>query len=256
MKRVALITGGARGIGFGVAQCLADEGFDLTVCGVREQDAAEQSLAELRRRGAEVLYVRADVADADARGRLVEAARQRFGRLHVLVNNAGIAPKTRADILEATEESFEHVMRINLQGPYFLTQACANWMIEQKRSDPDWQGCIVNISSVSATVASVQRGEYCISKAGIGMATQLWAARLGEFDIPVFEVRPGIIQTDMTAGVREKYDKLLAEGLAIQRRWGTPEDVGKAVAALARGDLTYSTGQVIMVDGGMTAPRL
>lgn len=256
MKRVALITGGARGIGFGVAQCLADEGFDLTVCGVREQDAAEQSLAELRRRGAEVLYVRADVADADARGRLVEAARQRFGRLHVLVNNAGIAPKTRADILEATEESFEHVMRINLQGPYFLTQACANWMIEQKRSDPDWQGCIVNISSVSATVASVQRGEYCISKAGIGMATQLWAARLGEFDIPVFEVRPGIIQTDMTAGVREKYDKLLAEGLAIQRRWGTPEDVGKAVAALARGDLTYSTGQIIMVDGGMTAPRL
>ncbi len=256
MKRVALITGGARGIGFGIAQCLADEGFDLTVCGVREQDAAEQSLAELRRRGAEVLYVRADVADADARGRLVDAVRQRFGRLHVLVNNAGIAPKTRADVLEATEESFEHVMRINLQGPYFLTQACANWMIEQKRSDPDWQGCIVNISSVSATMASVQRGEYCISKAGIGMATQLWAARLGEFDIPVFEVRPGIIQTDMTAGVHEKYDKLLAEGLAIQRRWGTPEDVGKAVAALARGDLTYSTGQIIMVDGGMTAPRL
>ena len=256
MKRVALITGGARGIGFGIAQCLADEGFDLTVCGVREQDAAEQSLAELRRRGAEVLYVRADVGDADARGRLVDAARRRFGRLHVLVNNAGVAPKTRADILEATEASFEHVMRTNLQGPYFLTQACANWMIEQKRSDSDWQGCIVNISSVSATAASVQRGEYCISKAGIGMATRLWAARLGEFDISVFEVRPGVIQTDMTAGVREKYDKLLAEGLAIQRRWGTPEDVGKAVAALARGDLTYSTGQIIMVDGGMTTPRL
>ncbi len=256
MKRVALITGGARGIGFGIAQCLADEGFDLTVCGVREQDAAEQSLAELRRRGAEVLYVQADVADADARRRLIDAARQRFGRLHVLVNNAGVAPKTRADILEATEASFEHVMRINLQGPYFLTQACANWMIEQKRSDPNWQGCIVNISSVSATAASVQRGEYCISKAGIGMATRLWAARLGEFDISVFEVRPGVIQTDMTAGVREKYDKLLAEGLAIQRRWGTPEDVGKAVAALARGDLAYSTGQIIMVDGGMTTPRL
>ncbi|MBU4273593.1 MAG: 3-ketoacyl-ACP reductase, partial [Planctomycetes bacterium] len=214
MKRVALITGGARGIGFGIAQCLADEGFDLTVCGVREQDAAEQSLAELRRRGAEVLYVQADVGDADARRRLVDAARRRFGRLHALVNNAGVAPKTRADILEATEASFEHVMRTNLQGPYFLTQASANWMIEQKRSDPDWRGCIVNISSVSATAASVQRGEYCISKAGIGMATRLWAARLGEFDIPVFEVRPGIIQTDMTAGVREKYDKLLAEGLA------------------------------------------
>ncbi len=256
MKRVALITGGARGIGFGIAQCLADEGFDLTVCGVRKQDAAEQSLAELRRRGAEVLYVRADVGDADARRRLVDMTKEKFDRLHVLVNNAGVAPKTRADILEATEASFEHVMRTNLQGPYFLTQASANWMIEQKRSDPDWQGCIVNISSVSATAASVQRGEYCISKAGIGMATRLWAARLGEFDIPVFEVRPGIIQTDMTAGVQEKYDKLLAEGLAIQRRWGTPEDVGKAVAALARGDLAYSTGQIIMVDGGMTTPRL
>ncbi|NLF06789.1 MAG: 3-ketoacyl-ACP reductase [Pirellulaceae bacterium] len=256
MKRVALITGGARGIGFGIARRLADEGFDLTVCGVRARAAAEPSLDELRRRGADLLYVQADVADAGARQRLIAAAREKFGRLHVLVNNAGVAPKVRADILEATEESYEYVMRTNLQGPYFLTQAAANWMIEQHRADAEWRGCIVNVSSVSATAASVNRGEYCISKAGIGMATRLWAARLGEFDIPVYEVRPGIIETDMTAGVREKYDKLLAEGLAIQSRWGTPDDVGKAVAALVRGDLIYSTGQVIMVDGGMTLPRL
>ncbi len=257
MKPVALITGGARGIGLGVARCLADEGFDLAVCGVRERSAAEEALAELRGREADVLYVRADVADAEARGRLIAAARERFGRLHVLVNNAGVAPKTRADVLEAAEDSFERVMRINLQGPYFLTQAAANWMIHQRRADAGWRGCIVNVSSVSATVASVSRGEYCISKAGISMATRLWAARLGEFDIPVYEVRPGVIETDMTAGVKEKYDKLLMEdGLAVQRRWGLPEDVGKAVAALARGDFPYSTGQVIMIDGGMTIPRL
>ena len=257
MKQVALITGGARGIGFGIARCLAEEGFDLTVCGVRDQAAAEESLADLRGRGADVLYVQADVADADARRRLIDSTREKFGRFNVLVNNAGVAPKTRADILEATEESYEYVMRTNLQGPYFLTQAAANWMIEQHRANAEWRGCIVNVSSVSATVASVLRGEYCISKAGVGMATRLWAARLGEFDIPVFEVRPGIIETDMTAGVKEKYDKLLLhDGLAIQPRWGTPDDVGRAVASLARGDFTYSTGQVIMIDGGMTLPRL
>ena len=137
-----------------------------------------------------------------------------------MVNNAGVAPKVRADVLEATEESFESVLKVNLQGPYFLTQAVANWMIQQKKAEPAWRGCIVNVSSISATVASVNRGDYCISKAGIAMATQLWASRLGEFDIPVYEVRPGVIKTDMTAGVTAKYDKLLGEGLAIQRRWG------------------------------------
>jgi 3-oxoacyl-[acyl-carrier protein] reductase len=174
----------------------------------------------------------------------------------VLVNNAGVAPQVRADILEATEESFDRVMRINLRGPYFLTQACANWMIAQKTSDLTFHGCIINISSISATAASVNRGEYCISKAGVGMATRLWAARLGEFDIPVYEVRPGLIKTDMTTGVEAKYDKLLAGGLAIQRRWGTPEDVGRVVAALTRDGFSYSTGQIITVDGGMTLSRL
>jgi NAD(P)-dependent dehydrogenase (short-subunit alcohol dehydrogenase family) len=186
---------------------------------------------------------------------MVSAIREKFGRLNVLVNNAGVAPKVRADILEATEESYERVMRINLQGPYFLTQAVANWMIEQN-GDGDFEGCIVNISSISATVASPSRGEYCISKAGVSMATKLWAVRLGEFGIPVYEVRPGIIKTDMTAPVTEKYDKLIAGGLLVQARWGLPGDIGKAVAALVRGDLAYSTGQVVMVDGGFGIERL
>ena len=256
MKRVALVTGGARGIGLGIAQCLARDGFDLALCGRRDEAAVAAVVEGLRTAGADVLYVPADVGKAADRGRLVEAVQTRFGRLHVLVNNAGVAPQVRADILEASEESFEYVLRTNLQGPYFLTQACARWMTAQRMSDSAFQGCIINVSSVSATMASIQRGEYCISKAGVSMATQLWAARLGEYGIPVYEVRPGVIRTDMTAAVQVRYDTLLADGLAIQRRWGTPEDVGKAVAAFARGDFTYSTGQVIMVDGGLTVPRL
>ena len=255
-RRVALVTGGSRGIGFGVAQALARDGFDLAVCGVRDESAASEALAALRAAGAEVLYAVCDVSQAAARERMVAAVRSKFERLDVLVNNAGMAPRERRDLLEATEASFEEVLRVNLQGPYFLTQACARWMVEQRAADPAFQGCIVNVSSVSATVASVNRGEYCISKAGISMATQLWAARLGSHGIPVYEVRPGIIRTDMTAGVQAKYDKLIAEGLLVQPRWGTPEDVGRAVAALARGDLAYSTGQVIMVDGGLSVPRL
>jgi 3-oxoacyl-[acyl-carrier protein] reductase len=255
-RRVALVTGGARGIGFGVARELARENFNLAVCGVRDPSAAAPALAELRQLGAEALYVQADISDTAARRKLLEAVREKFGRLHVLVNNAGVAPKVRADILEATEESFERVLKVNLQGPYFLTQQCARWMIEQKKAGPDWRGCVVNISSVSATEASVNRGEYCISKAGVAMATRLWAARLGEFDIPVYEIRPGIIRTDMTAGVQGKYDKLIAEGLLVQARWGMAEEVGKAAAMLARGELSYSTGQVLMVDGGLTLRRL
>ena len=245
MNRVALVTGGTRGIGLGIAQALQKEGFVIAACGVRPT-------CEHR----DIFYCQCDVSDPAARGRMLGAIRQRFGGLHVLVNNAGVAPKVRADVLEATEESFEYVLRTNLQGPYFLTQAVARWMIEQKKADPKFAGCIVNVSSVSATMASVNRGDYCISKAGVAMATQLWAARLGEFDLPVFEVRPGVIKTDMTAAVQAKYDKLFREGLAIQNRWGQPEDVGKVVAALARGDFAYSTGAVLMVDGGMTVQRL
>ena len=160
------------------------------------------------------------------------------------------------DILETTEASFDYVVDINLRGSFFLTQSAANWMVAQKQADADYQGCIINISSVSAAVASVNRGEYCISKAGLSMITKLFATRLGEYGIPVYEVQPGVIRTDMTAGVSEKYDKLIEEGLCVTKRWGYPEDIGKAVAALARGDFPYSTGQVIMVDGALTMPRL
>ena len=182
--------------------------------------------------------------------------RERLGRLHVLVNNAGMAPRVRADLLEAGEDSFERLMRVNLQGPYFLTQAVARWMLEQKRADAAWTGAVVFVTSTSATMASTNRGEYCVSKAGLAMASQLWAVRLAETGIPVYEVRPGIIRTDMTAPVTEKYDRLIGEGVVPQGRWGTPEDVGRVVAALARGDAPYSTGAVIAVDGGLTIPRL
>ena len=256
MKRVALVTGGSRGIGFGIAAALAKEGFDLAICGVREETAAIEALAKLRSSGSDVLYIQADISKTSDRQRLLAAVREHFGQLNVLVNNAGIAPRERRDILDATEESFDEVLWVNLRGPYFLTQAVARWLIEQKKANASFAGTIINVSSISATVASPSRGEYCISKAGISMATQLWATRLGEFGIPVYEVRPGIIKTDMTAGVQAKYDKLISEGLLVQPRWGTPEDVGRAVATLACGDLPYSTGQVIMVDGGLTLPRL
>lgn len=255
-KRVALVTGGARGIGYGISQALARDGFDLALAGQRPEEEVREPIEALRAAGAEVLYVRADVSDAEARGRLIDSVRDRFGRLDVLVNNAGVAPKERRDMLEATQESFDWVLDVNLRGPYFLTQLAANWMVEQRGADPDFAACIVYVTSISATVASTNRAEYCISKAGLSMAAQAWAVRLAEFGIPVFEVRPGIIQTDMTSGVREKYDRLIEQGLMLQPRWGVPEDVGKAVAVLARGELSYSTGQVLMIDGGMTVDRL
>ena len=210
----------------------------------------------MREFGIEVIYCPGDIASSSDRMEMLRQIKDHYGRLHVLVNNAGVAPKERRDILDATEESFDYVMGVNLKGSYFLTQKTANWMIEQKKMSAEFKGCIINISSMSATVVSLNRGEYCISKAGMGMATQLFAVRLGEYDIPVFEIRPGIINTDMTAGVREKYDELIAEGLCVQKRWGEPQDVGKVVASLAKGDFMYSTGQVIMVDGGLTIPRL
>ena len=256
MKKTALITGGSRGIGLGIARSLAKAGFDLAINGVREETAVQGALEELRELGADVLYCRGDVGDAAARASILTQIREQFGRLNVLVNNAGVAPKERRDILEATEESFDYVLNTNLKSSYFLSQSAANWMIEQKGQDENFEGVIINVSSISATVVSTNRGEYCVAKAGMSMATQLFAARLGEYNIPVYEVRPGVIATDMTAKVTEKYDKLIAEGLMVQPRWGLPDDVGKAVAALSTGSFPYSTGQVIMVDGGMNIPRL
>ncbi|MBN1676582.1 MAG: 3-ketoacyl-ACP reductase [Kiritimatiellae bacterium] len=255
-KKVALVTGAGRGIGLGIAKRLAAEGCDVVVCDIHEERAVSGALEELEALGAAALYCRADVTSPEARAGMLAAVRKRFGRLNVLVNNAGVAPKVRADILEASEESYEWVMKINLQGPYFLTQAVANWLVEQRKADQAFDGCIVNVSSISATVASPSRGEYCISKAGVSMATRLWAVRLAEYGIPVYEIRPGIIETPMTAAVKEKYDKLIGEGLLLQQRWGQPEDIGKAVAMMVRGDIAYSTGQVVMVDGGFSIARL
>ncbi len=256
MTRVAFVTGGSRGIGLGIAQHLAKQGFNLAINGVRSEETVQDVLVSLKQTGVDVIYCQGDIASREVRETMLGKIKAHYGRLDVLVNNAGVAPKERRDILEATEESFEYVLSTNLQGTYFLTQAAANWMIAQKGANADFAACIITISSISATVASVNRGEYCIAKAGLSMATQLFAARLGEYNIPVYEVRPGIIKTDMTAGVTEKYDKLIEGGLCVQKRWGYPDDVGKAVAALARGDFPYSTGQVIMVDGGLTLPRL
>lgn len=252
------MTGGSRGIGLGIAQHLAQEGLDLVICGIRPADHVADVVESLRLLDSEVLYCQADVGNPVMRAAMLKAICTHYGRLHVLVNNAGVAPKERKDILEATEESFERLIRINLQGPHFLTQEVANWMIEQQQADATFRGCIVNVSSISATMASTNRAEYCISKAGLSMVTKLWAVRLAEFDIPVYEVQPGITETDMTSSpaVRAKYDKLIAEGLTLQPRWGMPEDVGKAVAMLVRGNLPYSTGQVISIDGGMRVERL
>jgi NAD(P)-dependent dehydrogenase (short-subunit alcohol dehydrogenase family) len=255
-RKTALVTGGSRGIGFGIAQALSAAGFNVVINGRRSANEVSDVVAKLSAAGSEAAYFQGDVQDLKDHVFLLGHVRRRFGRLDVLVNNAGVAPDVRADILDATPESFDRLISINLRGPYFLTQAAAQWMVQQKKENPAFRGCIVNVSSVSATVASVNRGDYCISKAGIAMATSLWAARLAEYGIDVYEVRPGVIATDMTSGVKEKYDALIAGGLTVERRWGTPEDVGRAVCVLANGELSYATGQVLVIDGGLTLPRL
>ena len=256
MNKIAFITGGTRGIGFGVALALGKAGFDLAVNGIRNEVDVTNSLEELRNLGVNVAYFQGNVAVREDRQAMLDNILSHFGSVNVLVNNAGIAPRERADILHAKEEIWDEVMEINLKGPYFLTQLFANYFVEKKLENPLFEASIINISSISAFVASVNRGEYCISKAGIAMATKLWATRLGEYDIPVYEIQPGIIKTDMTAGVVEKYDKLFQEGITLQRRWGLPDDVGKVAAMLAQGNMPYATGQAIKVDGGLHIQRL
>ena len=242
----ALVTGASRGIGRGIALALARAGYDIVVNYASNTAAAEEVGEEVEKTGAKAALVRADLALPADRTRLVAAAYEAFGGIDLLVNNAGVAPSVRADILDAGEESFDRLMAVNLKGPYFLTQQVARRMIDQRRP-----GKIVTISSMSAYTASVNRGDYCITKAGLSMLTKLFAARLAEHGINVYEVRPGIIATDMTGGVREKYDRLiLDEGITPIRRWGTPDDVGKAVVAIATDLFPFSTGQVIDVDGG------
>ena len=256
MNKIAFITGGTRGIGFGVALALGRAGFDLAVNGMRNEGEVTDALEELRNLGVNVAYFQGNVAVREDRQAMLDKILSHFGSVNVLVNNAGIAPRERADILHAKEDIWDEVMEINLKGPYFLTQLFANYFVEKKLENPLFEASIINISSISAFVASINRGEYCISKAGIAMATKLWATRLGEYDIPVYEIQPGIIKTDMTAGVVEKYDKLFQEGITLQRRWGLPDDVGKVAAMLAQGDMPYATGQAIKVDGGLHIQRL
>lgn len=255
-RPVALVTGGSRGIGFGIARELATQGFDVVINGRRDRSEVEPVLKSLDDLGSASHYVRLDVADDAGHDSALDEIIEKFGRFDALINNAGVAPAVRADVLEMTAESYDRVMGINLRGPFLLSQNAANRMLSLIKGGTIERGRIVNVSSVSATVASTARAEYCISKAGVAMATQLLAARLADDGIDVYEVRPGIIRTDMTAGVTEKYDALIAGGLTVEKRWGTPEDVGRAVAMLATGTLRYATGQVLTIDGGLTLPRL
>lgn len=264
MNKVALITGASRGIGRGIALELAKLGHDLMINFAGNATAAQQTAADCVATAATAgKTIRAEVCQADVsrsadREKLIEFTRSTFGRLDLLVNNAGVAPSVRADILEASEESFDRLLEINVKGPYFLTQLAANWMIEQlKRPESGIRNPkIVTVTSISAYTASTNRGDYCISKAALSMLTPLFAARLAEHGINVYEVRPGVIATDMTGPVRDRYDKLIAEGLTPIKRWGVPEDIGRAVAAIAADALPFSTGEVINVDGGFHLRRL
>ena len=260
-RRVALVTGASRGIGRAIAIELGRVGYDVLInyrTNAAEAERARELIKQLASSDVRVEIYAADVANVDDRRRLVEHTREHFGRLDLLVNNAGIAPEERVDLLQTSAESFDRLLNVNLKGPFFLSQLVARWMIEQKQSSAtgDYAPAIVNIGSVSAYAASPERAEYCLSKAGMAMMTQLFATRLAAEGINVYEIRPGVIATDMTANVKEKYDKLIADGLTPIERWGTPEDVARAVAAIATGSFPFSTGEVINVDGGFHLRRL
>ncbi len=257
----ALVTGASRGLGRGIALELARAGFSVAINYAGNLQAArecrELCLAAAPSPGQRFEIFQADIGDRDQRDRLADAVFDTFGGLDALVNNAGMGPRVREDILDASEESFQELMRVNLQGPYFLTQRVARrWVRDGKPSADSTGRKIVFVTSISADTASVGRGEYCVSKAGLAMGAMLWAARLAEYGIPVYEVRPGIMLTDMTSGVKGKYDALLAQGIVPQNRWGYPEDVGRAVKAFLTGDFPFSTGSVVYADGGFHLSRL
>jgi len=256
MRKVALITGGTRGIGLGIAKKLAQEGIDLALNGVRPESDIVEVLDELRKSRVRVEYFPGNIAEKADRETIVAGVKDKFGSLNFLVNNAGVAPRVRADVLEVAEEDFDHLMDINLKGTFFLTQAFAKWMMEIRKSDADIPLSIVSITSVSAVLASTNRAAYCMAKAGLSMMSQVLAVRLAEFDIPVYEIQPGIIETDMTEKVKGVYQDRIQNGLTLEPRMGKPEDIGKAVAALLRGDLPYATGQILALDGGLMVGRL
>jgi 3-oxoacyl-[acyl-carrier protein] reductase len=256
MRKVALITGGTRGIGLGIAQKLAEDGLDLALNGVRPESEVRPVLDELRKSGVRVEYFPGNIALAEDRDSILADIQEKYDRINFLVNNAGVAPRVRADILEVKEEDFDHLMDINLKGTFFLTQAVANRMKEWKAMDTDEDFSILTITSVSARLASTNRVAYCMAKAGLSMMNQVFAVKMAEFGIPVYEIQPGVIETDMTEKVKELYLERIESGLTLEPRLGKPEDIGKAVAALLRGDLPYATGQIITLDGGMTIGRL
>ncbi len=255
-KKVALVTGAARGIGNGIALQLAKDGYSIAIMDVLKQEDVAENITPIEETGMEVLYLRGDITSAESRDAVVGETMAKFGRIDVLVNNAGVAPRVRMDILETTEESYDFVMNINLKGTFFLTQAVANKMIELTGKVDDYRPKVVNIASMSSYVSSVSRGEYCISKAGVSMVTKLFADRLAEYGINVYEIRPGIILTPMTEVVKGKYDKLIAEGLTPIKRWGYPEDIANAVSAFCSDKFSFSTGEVVNVDGGFHIQRL
>ncbi len=256
MSRIALVTGAGRGIGRGIALALAEKGWSLAVNYRGNRSAADETIAALHALGADALAVQADISAAADRRRLVDETVTHFGAIDLLVNNAGMAPRQRVDLLQMSEASYDEVLEVNLRGPFFLTQLVANAMIGQVETARATRPVIVNISSLSAYASSPNRGEYCISKAGMAMMTVLFADRLAEYGINVYEIRPGVIATDMTSVVKEKYDKLIGDGLTPIRRWGEPDDVARAVLAIAEGYLPFSTGEVINVDGGFHLRRL
>ena len=256
MKKIAIVTGSRRGIGLATVKKLMSDGYTAVLCDVVEKEEVKNLLEELNRQG-EADYFRCDISVPEDREALMDAVTEKYGRIDALVNNAGVACKQRLDILETTVESVERLLRINLEGTFFMCQAGAKRMIAMKKAGlPDYNPHIVNIASMSSYTSSVSRGEYCMSKAGISMVTKLFADRLAEENISVFEVRPGIIMTDMTAVVKEKYEKLIAEGVTPIRRFGQPEDVANCVSAACSGLLDFGTGTVLNADGGFHIQRL
>lgn len=253
---VALITGAGRGIGRGAALALAERGWSVVVNFRGNAEAAQDTLRAVEQAGGRGLLVRADISSSPDRERLIDETLRHFGRIDALVNNAGMAPRQRVDLLELSEASYDEVMAVNLKGPFFLTQRAAKAMLKLIETRAIPRGIIINIGSISAYTSSVNRAEYCVSKAGMAMMTKLYADRLADHNINVYEIRPGIIDTDMTSVAKAKYDTLIAEGLTPIRRWGTPEDVGRAVTAIAEGAFPMSTGEVINVDGGFHLRRL
>lgn len=255
MKKTAVVTGGSRGIGFAIAKRLGQDGFRVVIMDMNPQEDYQKNFDKLREEEIEYLYVRGNICNAEDRERMISETVDKFGGIHVLVNNAGVAPKLRADLLDMEEESFDRVIGINTKGNMFLTQAVAKQMINQPVTGKK-RGTIINISSCSAVVSSTGRGEYCVSKAGVSMLTTLYADRLAGEGILVHEVRPGVIATDMTSTVQEKYNRLIENGAFPIARWGTPEDIAGAVSALAGDDFLYTTGNYIDVDGGFHIMRL